>query len=479
MSMKNATSKFTSLMVGVAAVCWLSCGTGMDDTAPSGSPGPGSPGEQGPTGPQGEPGPAGPAGPAGAAGAAPFDLVGSDAVLHGTVFADAFSSNSPLQLQTAGTTRIFVDDATGRVGIGTTSPAFALQVNGSVGAGRLDLRGSGAKLLVVETSNAPGPSLILRNYASNATDLGRIVFGTSFDFRATIRYSFTDDALIIETGANTTERMRMHANGLTSFGGSISLSPQGSLYLPDGDLTLTDGFLSVSRDSLYPVKVRRTGDDGALIAFFRENNYVGNITVSSGTVSYNSFTGSHLAWSDESIERGTLVTMTGANRHINDDQDGEVVYGVVPSSAANDEACLGAYLARQEPSQPAGPDNPDLIMAVGNGDMWVMEAGGDIRPGDYLISSDVPGCAMKDDPTRFPIGHIVARAAEGVDWATIQPTDGVVKRTRISVFFQNFVRHSQAASLARRVESQQREIESLRDRLASLEERLGVLARPR
>ncbi|MCP4075815.1 MAG: DUF1566 domain-containing protein [Gammaproteobacteria bacterium] len=39
-----------------------------------------------------------------------------------TMFAIAFSSNSPLLLQTDGTTRIYVDDATGNVGVGTISP---------------------------------------------------------------------------------------------------------------------------------------------------------------------------------------------------------------------------------------------------------------------------------------------------------------------------------------------------------------------
>ncbi|MBC8487186.1 MAG: hypothetical protein H8D45_14250, partial [Bacteroidetes bacterium] len=39
-----------------------------------------------------------------------------------TMFAEAFSSNSPLLLQTGGTTRIYVDDVTGNVGVGTENP---------------------------------------------------------------------------------------------------------------------------------------------------------------------------------------------------------------------------------------------------------------------------------------------------------------------------------------------------------------------
>jgi hypothetical protein len=102
----------------------------------TGSPGEmGAAGEQGPQGSQGSQGGTGPQGPkgdAGPIGASPFQLVGADAVLNATVFADAFSGNGPLDLQTAGTTRIYADDTNGRVGIGTITPASDLHVNGSL-----------------------------------------------------------------------------------------------------------------------------------------------------------------------------------------------------------------------------------------------------------------------------------------------------------------------------------------------------------
>jgi len=50
----------------------------------------------------------------------------------GTIFAGAFSSNSALELQTAGTTRIRVDDVSGNVGIGTDAPGSPLTVNGLI-----------------------------------------------------------------------------------------------------------------------------------------------------------------------------------------------------------------------------------------------------------------------------------------------------------------------------------------------------------
>jgi hypothetical protein len=52
--------------------------------------------------------------------------------VNGTVKANAFSSNSPLLLQTDGVTRIYVDDSTGDVGVGTANPSEKLEVTGKI-----------------------------------------------------------------------------------------------------------------------------------------------------------------------------------------------------------------------------------------------------------------------------------------------------------------------------------------------------------
>lgn len=57
-------------------------------------------------------------------------MVNNNATVGGTVTAGAFSSSSPLNLQTGGTTRIFVNDSTGNVGIGTLTPTRPLHVAG-------------------------------------------------------------------------------------------------------------------------------------------------------------------------------------------------------------------------------------------------------------------------------------------------------------------------------------------------------------
>ena len=69
---------------------------------------------------------------------------------------------------------------------------------------------------------------------------------------------------------------------------------------------------------------------------------------------------------------------------------------------------------------------------------------------------------MKDDPATYPIGYIVGRAAEGLDWVGIEPTEGR-KRARISVLFVSFVRHSGVDGLAKTVRAQQEQIDILRN----------------
>ena len=217
--------------------------------------------------------------------------------------------------------------------------------------------------------------------------------------------------------------------------------------------------------------------NGTLIAFRNASDpVVGSISVSGGTVSYNAFTGSHHAWTDTPIDHGTLVTMTGDNRRDHEGPNVEVTYGIAPSSRANDPACLGAYFSAPEASDPAGQH---LVAAVGNGEMWVIDDGrGNIAAGDFLISSDVRGAAMKDDSARFAVGHIIARAAEAVDWSKIKAEGSAPKRALVSIFFESFDRQGDPARmtmLEETVESQRLEIEALLSRLENFSARLEAI----
>jgi len=75
---------------------------------------------------------------------------------------------------------------------------------------------------------------------------------------------------------------------------------------------------------------------------------------------------------------------------------------------------------------------------------------------------------MKDDEEKYPIGHIVARAAEVVDWTNVSETINGHKHKKISVLFGNFVR-SNATFLNQTVEEQNRQIDDLERRMLDLE----------
>lgn len=226
--------------------------------------------------------------------------------------------------------------------------------------------------------------------------------------------------------------------------------------------------LHVSADGADVATFNRNTNDGIIVNISQSGTPEGTISVAGTTVSYNAFTGSHYGWTDEALERGELVTLTGANCSSHDNPESEIVYGIKRSTTPNDPACLGSYLALQSPTLPFSSENPYLIMAVGNGDMWVIDEGQNIQPGDYLISSSTPGHAMKDDELRYPIGHVVARAAEAVDWGSVSESINGHKHKRISVLFGNFVR-SDNATVKRLLESQQQQIDHLEKRLEEIE----------
>jgi len=177
--------------------------------------------------------------------------------------------------------------------------------------------------------------------------------------------------------------------------------------------------------------------EGTLQRFRLSGTTQGSITVASGTVSYNAFTGSHYAWTDEDLSVGTLVEMTGVNKFRNDDPQNEIIYGVQEASTKNSQAILGTYLGMESGDAGEGTMTPHLVMAEGNGMIWIADTGQDIQPGDYLISSVVPGHAMKDDRSE-ELSHIIGRAAEPIDWSEVSDTIDGVKHKKISILF-NFV----------------------------------------
>jgi hypothetical protein len=199
------------------------------------------------------------------------------------------------------------------------------------------------------------------------------------------------------------------------------------------------------------VVINRTDGDGMLIRFRSSGTTQGDISMAGGIVSYNAFTGSHYAWSDEKIERGTLVSFTGVNKYLEDSKESEILYGITKTQIENDSKALGSFLALQAPNIPHSTSNPHMVMAVGNGDLWVVDNGADLVPGDYLISSSTTGHAMLDNG-EHDVAYVIARVAEPVNWSSETKMIDGKKHKKISVSFENMIVNHKADRLEKELD---------------------------
>jgi hypothetical protein len=275
-----------------------------------------------------------------------------------------------------------------------------------------------------------------------------------FTFSTSNAYAFrvdATDALLIDSGGKigigTTPSYALDVVGEGSFSTSIYVG--GAYFDPATSnviaSTLGDGYISVNRDSVSGFFGRTA--DGAIVQFRSAGSAEGNISVSGTTVSYNAFTGSHYAFVEGSPERGELVSLTGNNIQSHEGNDSsEPIYGARVSTNANDPNVLGSYLGLTEPEQPRSAENPELVMAVGNGFLWVVDNGEDIKVGDRLISSDLPGHAMRD-PGTYEIAHVIARATDRVDWDDVTEAIDGKRHKIVSVTYELFDKDNRLAHL--------------------------------
>ena len=188
-------------------------------------------------------------------------------------------------------------DSSGRLSIGTTSASAPLHVQAITGG--IAMRFTG------RASPADGYSDISFFNNANTTQWAGIGAANSGLYLATN----TTIPIIFQT--NNTERMRLDSSGNAFFSGNYSVLYPGSGNTTTGIFLESDGQLSCSRDNTTVARFNRNSTDGTLLSLSRQGTEIGTVSVSSGTVSYNAFAGSH--WSQLSdgskpvILRGTVL----------------------------------------------------------------------------------------------------------------------------------------------------------------------------
>ncbi len=362
-------------------------------------------------------------------------------LINGLIINDGSAANIDFRVESdTNTHSLFADATNGYVGFDQSVPLAKLHVGNTTAGSAADynymrLQGSGDvdHRLYIPT----GSNLMIWDY--NVTGNGGAI---EFRNGASRVGLFTNSGLVINEG------------GVAGVGLRVEGDTNANLLYTDatndrvGIGTNAPAARFHATQSANTVAVfDRTTSDGTIISLRQAGVEEGTISVSGTTVSYNAFTGSHYAWTDELMERGMLVSLTGDNRNLHNNPQSEIVYGVTKTAIANDSKVMGSYLALQESNKAYDESNPHLIMAVGNGEVWVADKGENINIGDYLISSDVAGHAQKDTG-EFIVSHIIAKAAESIDWSSVTTEIDGVKHKKISVFFESFDKSNMQSSVA-------------------------------
>ncbi len=151
-------------------------------------------------------------------------------------------------------------------------------------------------------------------------------------------------------------------------------------------------------------------------------------------INYASFTGGHdVQLADDfptNLQRGMIVAVTGKTQ-TRLDKNGKVpISDTLPTvklaNKANDKAVFGIFMMESPLPDVHWHKAKDgerfgTVNALGEGRVWVCDAGGELEAGDYITTSDVPGYGQlqSDDVLH---SYTLGKAIETVDWDAVTET---------------------------------------------------------
>ena len=255
----------------------------------------------------------------------------------------------------------------------------------------------------------------IKNAAGGATVQVDEIVNASGDNDSGIDLS-TNDQVLVKT-ANT-ERMKILSDGRVNIGPGTTASKQFHVYVNNSRTQYSDGWTARFHNdgdavNLYGMEIFCGNYDASstnyAVRFCTGNDTEqGNISFSSGTVTYGAFTAHHHCIipdadntptsTDNAYPYGTLLETISIQytkqKGTGADTERGIEYNVRKTQSANSKKVLGAYGSSMNQG-PNNNTNRHQVLVLGDGHILCNNSGGNISIGDGICSSSTAGIGQK------------------------------------------------------------------------------------